>query len=513
LRFLASVRWRIFLVSWILLSVHFATNVSREFFPAFSLVEDGTLKVDKYEGFHGDIFRHRDGHLYIGNNVAVSFVVAVPLLVFDPVLDVLEDVGKRHAQANEDAYIGYRVDKPNSQAFYRLVRQRGLHLRLGGATAITAVFLLAPLSALTIVLMYHIFTLRGVPRGRAIGLAFIFGFGTPLFFRTAPLNQNIFLMYAFFLAFFILWRGSDDPPVVPLSHRVLAGFLGGFTLAADYAGTVLLLSLYAYLFFRRLSTASWKQSFVESLAFVAGSVPPVLFLLATQWIMYGSPFFPGQYWEKGLNYVDRGWRGFSLPAPDLFLKNLFDPAYGMYVFGPLLILGLIPTWRYRGERLILPRAERRFVAAMVLVFLLFCAANQYARLQWNTGFRYLIPLVPFIFLQASDHLARMPRKLLVGIAAVAIFHSWVLASVREPLFESYRILLHEGVQLPWLRVLRLTSPPGASIVSSPLLPVAVLGFALLLAWGVWRFGARLEAGQAASASDRGAASAELGPPS
>ncbi len=129
--------------------------------------------------------------------------------------------------------------------------------------------------------------------------------------------------------------------------------------------------------------------------------------------------------------------------------------------------------------------------------MLFCAANQYARLQWNSGFRYLIPLVPFIFLQASDHLARMPRRLLLAISAIAVVHSWVVAAVREPVFDSWRILFEEGVQLPWLRVVRLTSPAGATVVSSPLTPVAILGLALLFAWGLWRYGARLEAKRAA----------------
>ncbi len=56
------------------------------------------------------------------------------------------------------------------------------------------------------------------------------------------------------------------------------------------------------------------------------------------------------------------------------------------------------------------------------------------------------------------------------------------------------------MQLPWLRVARLTSPPGAAFVSSPLLPVAILGLTLLVAWGVWRYGARLEAERVAAGS-------------
>ena len=38
MKFLASRETRLFLVAWILYSVHFATNVVREHYPAFSIV-------------------------------------------------------------------------------------------------------------------------------------------------------------------------------------------------------------------------------------------------------------------------------------------------------------------------------------------------------------------------------------------------------------------------------------------------------------------------------------------
>ena len=98
MKFLASHRWRLFLTAWLLYSIHFATNVVREHYPAFSLVDHFTLKVDEYQGFHPDIFVHRDGHSYVGNNVAVSVLAAFPLFVFDPVLDLLERYRKTSLQ-------------------------------------------------------------------------------------------------------------------------------------------------------------------------------------------------------------------------------------------------------------------------------------------------------------------------------------------------------------------------------------------------------------------------------
>jgi hypothetical protein len=63
MRFLASPRWRIFLIAWMLYSVHFATNVVREHYPAFSISEHGTFYVDEYQGFHSRHLRRPDRSL------------------------------------------------------------------------------------------------------------------------------------------------------------------------------------------------------------------------------------------------------------------------------------------------------------------------------------------------------------------------------------------------------------------------------------------------------------------
>ena len=62
------------------------------------MVDHGNFKVDEYQGFHPDIFVHTDGHSVIGNNVATSVIAAIPLFIFDPVLDILERYEKRKIQ-------------------------------------------------------------------------------------------------------------------------------------------------------------------------------------------------------------------------------------------------------------------------------------------------------------------------------------------------------------------------------------------------------------------------------
>lgn len=473
-------------------SLHFATNVVREHYPAFSLVDHFSLFVDEYQGFHADIFVHRD-HSVVGNQVLVSALAAIPLLIFDPALDALEAHSKAQIARRGVTDTEYRTERKNAARFFRLTRERGLDLRFGAATFITTAFFMAPLTALFMVFFYGVLVDRGVARGTATGLTLLLAFGTPIFFRSTGLNHNMFLVYAMFAAFALLWVRPGMHFPVSRKHRLLAGFWGGVTLATDYVGVLILPLLYAYLVIPRLATASWRTSLRESLDMVVGSLPPIAFLLCTQWMMYGNPFMPGQYWMPDQNiYVQEGARGFTLPDWELFLHNLFHPAYGLYTWGPLMALALVPAWWYPPDTLILPRRERRFVVAAFALFLLFCASNQYSRLQYNSGFRYLVPLVPFFILALSDHWVRLPRQARVVIAALAILHSWVLAAFRDPVPQSWKLLLSEGAQLPWFRVLRMTAGPDSFVRHAGFLPGVLLLATVVVAMAIWQHGAKLE---------------------
>ena len=500
-RVLSPLGVRLFFCSWIIFSLHFATNIVREHYPAFSLIDEATFKVDRYLDFHPDIFAHDDGHAYIGNNVAASVIAAVPLILFDPVLDRLEAYEKQRNNRSARNTEYRNEDHPNSRRFFARAAQAGLTLRFGASAAVTSVFLMAPLSALMIVLMFRILLERGVPERAAAALSLLFGFATPVFFRTGVLNHNMMIMYTTFVAFHLLWVRPGERAPSALSHRVAAGFLAGAGLALDYSGVVPLLVLFAYVIGARLSTASFRTSVTESIPFVLASVPPVLFLLFSQWAMFGNPFFPGQYWMPDVSvsqvygtftnpYSTEGFRGFTWPQMDLLLLNLFDPSYGMYAYGPLLLLALIPSRWYQPAPLVLPRPERMFGVALFLAMLLFCAANQYSRIQFNSGFRYMVPLVPILFLAASDHLVRLPRRWLLLMAIPALLNSWVISMVREPVPESWQRVLAEGIQFPWLTVLKQTSPPDHPVIASPLLAPAILVLVAGVLAMIWRTGAK-----------------------
>jgi hypothetical protein len=489
--FLASRKWRLFIVLWVVYSVHFATNVVREHYPAFSLVDHGTFRVDEYQGFHSDIFVH-NGHSVIGNQVFVSMLAAVPLWVFDPVLDALERYSREKIACEGVKDVEYRIDKPNRVNFFRLVKERGLDLRFGAATAVTTIFFMAPLTAAFLVFFYAVLVRRLVNPRAATSMTLLLGLGTPLFFRTSSLNHNLFVMYAMFIAFALMWL-TPAGSAMTVRRRLLAGLFAGITIATDYIGLVIIPLLLGYFIWRRMRDSSLGTAVLESGAIVAGMFPPIAFLLYSQWAMYGNAFLPGQYWMPDQNiFVHQGMRGFTLPDPQLMLLNLFDPAYGLFTWAPVTVLAFLPIAR-QGDSAVLPLLERRWVWVTFAALLLFVSSNQYSRLQFNSGFRYLLPLLPLLMLIAADVWRRLGRGARIAITVVAVLHAWVLTVFREPVVTSFRMFLDEGIQLPWYRVLSLTSQSGNAWLSTWWVPAAILVTMVAVLIALWRYGARLEA--------------------
>jgi hypothetical protein len=524
-KLLAPIPVRLFLVCWIVFSAFFATNVVREHYPAFALVERGDWVCDRYHGMHADLFRHTDGHTYTGNNVMGSLLAVPPLLVFDPLLDRLEEHSKRKLAENPRIDATYDTKYPLRRAMFRKVKEAGLDLRFGASTAITSAFLMAPLCAGLVVLMYGTLLRRGVARGRAAWLALLFAIATPVFYRSAHLNHNVFLMAAIFGAFVLLWR-ELEAETPSLARRAWAGFLCGLAISLDYAGVVPAGVLALYFVVERARRHGLARSLRDALASVVAALPPIGFLLGTQWAMYGDAFTPGQFVMPDQNeYVHEGARGIALPSPEVFLKNLVSPSWGLLPFAPLLAFAFLPSRSIPARELVLPRRERLWSWACTLAFLLFCAMNVYSLLQFNTGFRYLLPVVPLLFLAASDHLARLDRRWLAALTVAVVAHALVLSMVREvsdaendlrhaatqlgllaPQLDGYWTVLFtqtavpaswlrvldEGPQLPWLTVLAQTTPDAAWL-KGPLLPSALLVAVAALCLAIWRLGARAAA--------------------
>jgi hypothetical protein len=475
------VQIRLFLSVWLVLVLHFATNIAREHYPAIALAEHGTLAVGEYLDLHPDLFVAPTGHAVINNPPGASVLAAVPLFIARPVLAYAEAVGRRRVPSDpQTASAVYEDPRPNRQRFFRLVRQRGLDLKFGVVALATAAGLMAPLTALFAVVFFRVLIGLGFESRAATLWAALSVFATPLFFRAAYLNHNHLLALLTFFAFVLIWRDRVTP-----ARIVAAGAIAAWGVCLDYSGVVPL----AFLGVWTLMETPTANIVQRGLLFAAGAAGPLLMLLGYQWWAFGSPFTVPQAVMPNTVYSVVGHSGMTLPQLDLIGENLFDPRFGIFAFAPILLFGVAGLWL--APRTWFSTRQRWLLATFMVAFVLFCSANQFARLQWNTGFRYLAPLVPFLWLLAIPVLQRLQRPflrpLLITILVVAVFESWALAMARDSVPESLWRVLTQGPELPWLTVLGKTSvqyAPGLSVRPTAwpiLLTVAVL---LAAIWGL-----------------------------
>jgi hypothetical protein len=226
--------------------------------------------------------------------------------------------------------------------------------------------------------------------------------------------------------------------------------------------------------------------------FAAGIAAGAAVLLAYQWSCFGNPFLPAQHYMPPAAFTHLGYAGFDRPRLDLLWETLFSIRYGLFTSAPLLLLALYPAaWT---ERVSLVGARERWcIAAFTVLFLLFCSANQYGRMQFNSGIRHIVPVSGFLFLIAAGALVRLPPLLAGGIAVVGAYWSWCLAMYRDVeqglgVLEAIRHVTFEGFRLPWLTTLQGMGYVGRDIPTTAG-PLLVLCTVLIAVW--WRVGTPL----------------------
>ena len=119
--------------------------------------------------------------------------------------------------------------------------------------------------------------------------------------------------------------------------------------------------------------------------------------------------------------------GFDWPSAALLWANFFDPRLGLFAWCPALILAFAAPFttlvRHR-----VPQRETMVLLTYLVVFVLFCAANQYSWLQPTTGFRYLVPVVPALAVLAMQVGQALPWVVRWAVASASCTQSLVLAA-------------------------------------------------------------------------------------
>lgn len=445
----SGVAWRIFLTCWLVYCLHFASNSVREVYPALSLGDHFSLRVDEYANLHPDLFETPGRGWHINSNPGASMLAAIPYALLSPAVNfAVRRVNETRARsgAQPPAY-----DSPWQMArdFHTMAWQRGLDVKLGLGAFVMQTLCMAPLSALCVVLMFLVLRRLDLPERTAILLSLLFAFGTPLFFRTGTLNHNLLLGHFTFLGFVLLWNPAGWLRTSDSRRTLLAGVCAGAGILMDYSGAVTASALGLYLLYR-------FRAFRPVTAFALGALIPLSLLWLAQWQSFGHPFYPAQHWMPPVAYSDQGYNGVSLPQLDLIWQNGFDYRFGLFTTCPLLLLAFAAPWLRKHTRLAAP--ELVFLFASVAGLWLFASAVQFGRLQFNTGVRYLAPAFALLFLPAALALMRLPARVQTVLAALAFTQAWCMAMYRDiergyGLLEPMAHVFTEGLQLPFFTVL------------------------------------------------------------
>ncbi len=475
---------RLFFTVWLVYCVHLSTNVARETYLATSLGDHLSVRVDAYLGLHPDLFEIPGRGGYINNNPGASMLGAIPYALARPAIALLftlkPELGKPKPPAR------YDDPRPNRTAFMNEARRRGVDVKLGLAAIATQVGLMAPLGALAAVLVFLFLRGRLDDPKRALAYALLFAFGTPFFFRAAFLNQNAIVAHCVLWAYVAITGLEPRRGPLPLQAVTIAGACLGFAILTDYSGAPLAFAFGVWVMAEGWADARQPGALRNGARFLLGAAGPVAILFAYQWVAFGHPLLPAQRYMPATPYSVKGWFGMTPPTPYLLFGNLFGLEFGLFGFCPMLVAALAyPLVRRRTD---LPGVRTEwFVLGAGLLLYLFSSSNQYANLQWNTGVRYMVPLVPLLFFMAVPVLERLPRLWFWMLVLPTCTISWCVSMTRENVVAALTQVFLTGLKLPILTVLRKMAsgylPLLAERAPSPI-PIFLLMGAIL--WLVWR---------------------------
>jgi hypothetical protein len=293
--------------------------------------------------------------------------------------------------------------------------------------------------------------------------------------------------------FVLLWQPGNHSRLKICWRYGIAGFLSGMSVLCDYSGLVVLLMLFGYGLLRRMDSATLRQALKNAFWYIGGTIGPILLLWFYQWQSFGHPFYPGQHYMPPVDWIGIGYRGVGRPSIELIGMLLFDYRFGLFVMSPILLLAFVAPILNRFKKNIVPLRETLFILFFFVAFTLFLSCIQYTRLQWVTGIRYIIPVIPFLFLLAASVIIRLPRIIAYGLAVFAFTQSWCMSMVRsvgvkdEGAINSVVRVFLDGFQLPWLNTLSKMSRQYIPFLEensiSPILFFVLWGGII---YGIWR---------------------------
>jgi hypothetical protein len=278
----------------------------------------------------------------------------------------------------------------------------------------------------------YVHRITGSPAARDL-LVVALGLGTLLY----PYG-NVFVGHALApaaaFAGYMLLAPEDDgvprpPSTVAVSRLLGAGLLVGMAVTFEYQAALVaaVLSVYALARYR-----------VRALAFFAGALPPAAALGAYHTALFGRP------WRMPYGNIENpaflwghtvGYNGLSSPKLWTFGWFLFSADYGLFIFSPVLLLGVLSAivLVVRG-----PRREGLLVLAVSLLMFVFLSGMANWRAGWCVGPRYIATVAPFMVMALARVWPRLrARPWLSGLVAGLIIPAVLLNVVSGAVYPHY----------------------------------------------------------------------------
>ena len=487
-----GIALRLFITCWLVYTMHFATNIVREIYPALAIGDHFSFRVDEYAHLHPDLFEKEGYGWHINNNPGASILAAIPYALTRPIIDhVVERVQHKRAANGQTEPPPYNSPWPMPQDFYKEAWRRGFDIKFGLAAFVMQSMCMAPISALAVVVMFYVLRRLFASDKTALWLALLYAFGTPVFFRTGFLNQNLMFGHFAFMGFVAMWNPGGVDKLSTRTRYFLGGIAGGAALLFDYSGFVLLLGLFFYGIAKRVRVASTSDALRHGCWYVLGTLGPVGLLWFYQWRSFGHPFYPAQHWMPPVKYIELGYQGVGWPQFKLLFSLAFDYRYGLFVSSPLMLLAVLSPLINRGTRRVLPLFEMVSLLAFFVALWVFLSGVNYTKLQFNTGIRHLAPIFPFLFILAAIVLMRLPRFAIYFIAIFSITESWCLAMHRDVehglgVFDPIPHVFFGGFKLPALTTLsHMAGGQYGDFFANGVSPLPLFVLAAAIIYGIW----------------------------
>ena len=196
-------------------------------------------------------------------------------------------------------------------------------------------------------------------------------------------------------------RRAESPPYV--AGEILAGALIGIAVASEYPMVVPAAVLVV---------AAWRRF----LRVAIGGLPFAILLALYQKAAFGSVFASPYTYEKYPQYralAHTGVFGIHPPNLEIVLRTLFDPARGLLLFSPVLILCFFARPK-------LPRAALvTLIAVPLSIFAVYAGyPNWYGG--WNVGPRYVVSAIPFLAFLIGFVQEKWIASILIGMSAATV---------------------------------------------------------------------------------------------